>query len=366
MRHVARELHAIGSSVEVWAVDRGTGPVDREIDGIPVRYMPTPLPTGSPGGVARFVAAFPGAWRRWAAAKRSFRPDIIHVHCFGPNGVYALGMHYRFRVPLVVTSHGETVADEFAAFHRSLVLRAALRRSLAASAAVTGPSDFVIAELRNNFGLVGGEVIPNGVDLALAGTRGASGRPYLLGVGRLGKVKGFDLLIEAFAGAHLDGDPDLIIVGEGPDEGRLRRLIAERNLDDRVRLVGRREPAAVADAMAGAVALVVPSRVEPFGIVALEAWRSGAPLVMTARGGGPGFVRDGVDGILVDPVDIPALRDALTRIVTDHDLRARLSAAGRRRVRSFTWRRVAEAYQSLYDSILAVRGPGTERPETAQ
>ena len=361
VKQVARELAAEGSDVEVWTVDRGTGPVIRDVDGITVRYLPTPLPSGSPGGVGRFLTAFPTAWRHWVAARREFRPDLLHVHCFGPNGVYALRLHRRFRLPLVVTSHGETVADDNAVFERSAVLRSSLRRSLATAAAVTAPSEFVIDDLRARFGLLDGEVVPNGVDLALTGDRERTPfvGSYLLGVGRLGRMKGFDLLVDAFAGAGLDPDLRLVIVGDGPERVRLETLVAQRGIDDRVVLAGRLDPSVVADAMAGAVAVVVPSRVEAFGIVALEAWRSGAALVMTDRGGAPGFVRDGLDGILVDPVDTAALRAALIRIAADSGLRSRMVAAGRERVPDFTWRRVADAYDVVYAA--AVRhGPGAE------
>ena len=361
VHQVARELAAEGTDVEVWTVDRGTGPVVRDVDGITVRYLPTPLPSASPGGVCRFLAAFPTAWRHWVAARREFPPDLLHVHCFGPNGVYALRLHRRFRLPLVVTSHGETVADDNALFERSAVLRTALRRSLATAAAVTAPSAFVIDDLRARFGLLDGEVVPNGVDLALTGDREHTpfvGR-YLLGVGRLGRMKGFDLLVDAFAGAELDPDLRLVIIGDGPERVRLETLVAQRSLGDRVVLAGRLDPSAVADAMAGAVAVVVPSRVEAFGIVALEAWRSGAALVMTDRGGGPGFVRDGLDGILVDPVDTAALRAALARVAADSGLRSRMVAAGRERVPEFTWRRVADAYDAVYAAVLRA-GPGAE------
>ena len=354
VRQVARALHEAGTEVEVWTVDRGTGPVVRDVDGITVRYLPTPLPSRSIGGVGRFLAAFPGAWQRWVAARRDFRPDLLHVHCFGPNGVYALALHRRFRLPLVVTSHGETVADDNRVFERSAVLRTALRRSLAAASAVTGPSGFVIDELRKNFGLAGGQVVPNGVDLALTGDRDRApfaGR-YLLGVGRLGRAKGFDLLVEAFAGSDLDPDLRLVIIGDGPERERLDALVTEGDLDGRVVFAGRMDPPAVADALAGAEAVVVPSRVEAFGIVALEAWRSGAPLVMTDRGGAPGFVRDGVDALLVDPVDAAALRSSISRVVADAELRSSMVAAGRERVRAFTWQRVAEAYDTVYGAIL--------------
>lgn len=362
VRQVARALQRAGIAVEVWSVDRGTGPVVRDLDGMTVRYLPTPLPTGSIGGIARFARALPSAWRSWSRARSAFRPHLVHVHCFGPNGVYGLAVHRRFRVPLVVTSHGETVADDHAVFERSAILRSSLRRALAAAAAVTAPSAFVIDELREHYGLRGGEVVPNGVDLALVGdaTRSRFGGPYLLAVGRLGRTKGFDLLIDAMAGPGLDALVRLVIVGDGPERERLEALIAARGLADRVELAGRLDPPDVADAMAGATAVVVPSRMEAFGIVALEAWRSGAALVMTDRGGAPGFVRDEVDGLLVDPTDAGALRAAIERVVSDADLRARLVASGRQRVSEFTWERVARAYAARYMSVLGERTPAGE------
>jgi len=369
VRQVARELIDLGCAVEVWSVDRGTGPVVREVDGVRVRYLPTPLPSASPGGIARFVRAFPAAWRRWRDAHAEFQPDLLHIHCFGPNGAYALALHRRTRLPLIVTSHGETIADDRAVYDRSAVLRSALRHALATASAVTAPSGFVLDDLHARFGLVGGEVVPNGVDLAVAGDAGRSpfGGDYLLAVGRLGRTKGFDLLIDAMAGILSGGGGiRLVIVGDGPERARLQALVDEHGLGGHVVLAGRLDPAAVADAMAGALAVVVPSRTEAFGIVALEAWRSGAALVMTSRGGAPGFVVDGVDGLLADPLDIDALRATINRIVADRDLRARMVEEGRRRVREFTWRRVAEAYLADYDRILdGAEAHGRRAAETA-
>lgn len=332
-------------------MDRGESLDVRILDDITVRYLPTPLPAGSPDAVARFLARLPSAWRRWRTAWRDFSPEILHVQCFGPNGVYALAMHRRFRTPLVLTSHGETLADDGGAFRRSGILRLALRNAIADAAAVTAPSSFVLDDLRRTYGLVGGEVVPNGVAEVPDGDAAAAavlrGR-YLLAVGRLGWMKGFDLLIDAFAEADLDPELDLVIVGDGPERERLSARIAERGVGDRVRITGRWDPAAVAEAMEHSAGVVVPSRVEAFGIVALEAWRSGAPLVMTNRGGGPTFVRDEIDGLLVDPEDAPALGRALRRVASDEDLRTRLIAAGHQRVTEFTWAAVAGAYRNVY------------------
>jgi glycosyltransferase involved in cell wall biosynthesis len=104
--------------------------------------------------------------------------------------------------------------------------------------------------------------------------------------------------------------------------------------------------------MAQARAIVVPSHSEAFGIVALEAWRSSAALIMTSRGGASEFVSDGVDGLLVDPEDLTTLAQAMRVIASDEALRERLATAGSKRVCDFTWRRVAEEYLQLYATKL--------------
>lgn len=350
VRQVARELQGDGISVEVWTVDRGESLGIRVVDGVTVRYLPTPLPAASPGAALRFLLRLPSAWRRWAHARRQFQPDLVHVHCFGPNGAYALAVARRFKLPLLITSHGETVADDHAVFARSALLRWTLRRGLSVAVQVTAPSQFVIDDLRANHGLVGGTLVPNGVVLdSIEGADGPApkGR-YLLGVGRLGRMKGFDLLIDAFASAALDRDIRLVIAGDGPERARLQGEAEQLGLGDRVEFTGRLDAPAVARAMSNALAVVVPSRMEAFGIVALEAWRSGAPLVMTNRGGAPEFVRDGVDAILVDPEDTVALSDALARVSANGRLRSQLAAVGRERVGEFTWARVTHAYEELY------------------
>jgi glycogen(starch) synthase len=357
---VAVELSRRGHPVEVWTVDRGEHLGIRDVDGLRVRYLPTPLPARRATAALGFGAHAPAAWARWTAAHREFAPDLLHVHCFGPNGVYGTMLSRRFGTPLIVTSHGETAGDDHGAFQQSALLRRFLRAGIGRAAAVTAPSDYVLAELRSGYGLGVGQVVPNGVDLApTSSTRTPELlRPegsYLFAVGRLGRPKGFDLLLTAYARAGLDS-VRLVIGGDGPEHAALSALIHELRLDDRVELVGMLDPASVAELMAGALAVVVPSRVEAFGIVALEAWRSGTPLVMSVRGGASEFMRDGDDALLVDPVETERLAGVIRRISGDAALRARLSEAGARRWREFTWQKVVDDYEDLYRRAVSPRG----------
>lgn len=355
---VAEELVRSGHHVEVWAVDQGARTDDVRPQEFMVRYLPTPLPALNPRSLVRFAARFPSAIGAWRQAHREFAPTVLHVHCFGPNGIYGTHLSRRSGVPLVITSHGETRADDHNAFDESWLLRWGLRSAIERAGAVTAPSEFVLADLTERFGLTGGTVVPNGVD-ALPRDRPAdapSGR-YILGVGRLGRNKGFDLLVKAFADTRALDDARLTIIGDGPERESLQILARSIGVGGRVEFLGRLAPEAVAVAMQSAIAVVVPSRIEAFGIVALEAWRSGAALIMTNRGGGPEFIRDGEDALLVDPTRTPELVRAIERVTCDPALRQRLVAAGRRRWAEFTWERVATGYEQLYDEVAAASRP---------
>ncbi|MDP3949123.1 MAG: glycosyltransferase family 4 protein [Microbacterium sp.] len=350
---VAEQLSGRGDEVEVWTVDRGARASSAGAFG--VRYLPTPLPARSAGDLGRFALRAPAALSKWSRAVHEFRPDVLSVQCFGPNGLYALGVHRRYGVPLIVTSHGETLGDDNGVYARSALLRRGLRDALAAAAAVTAPSEYVLEDLRERFGLGtgGGVVIPNGVaDLFAPASPSVARRDDLLvAVGRLGRMKGFDLLIDAFVEADIPG-AELEIVGDGPERTALQEQISRVGFTGRIRLAGQATAEGVAARMAAATAVVVPSRSEAFGIVALEAWRAGAPLVMTSRGGAAEFVRDGEDGLLVDPTDRPALAAAIRRMLSDEPLRRILAANGRARLPEFEWARVAESYERLFRDVV--------------
>jgi glycogen(starch) synthase len=99
----------------------------------------------------------------------------------------------------------------------------------------------------------------------------------------------------------------------------------------------------------------MPSRLEPFGIVILEAWRAGVAVVATTRGGPPEFVHDGHDGVLVDPFDTEGFSAALAKLLIDSDRRHAIAHAGRAAVESFAWPLIAGRYQQIYTSVTGTR-----------
>lgn len=350
VRHVARELARAGTAVEVWTVERGEHLGTRTVDGITVRYLPTPLPARAGSALLRFAGALPAALLRWREAYRSFRPDVLHVHCFAPNGVYALALHRLTGTPLVITSHGETFMDDHGVYERSALLRKALRAAIARADVVTAPTQFVLEDLRDRFGLTSGDVVPNGIELE-APSGGAidlpSARPLLAAVGRVERMKGFDLLLDALQTPGLE-QVHVAIGGAGSQVVALRDQARSAGIMDRVHFLGALTPGQVAMVMAAADAVVVPSRHEAFGIVALEAWRAGTPLVGSLRGGMPEFVTDGVDGLLVDPTDTRMLASAVTSLLAHPARGDELARAGRAHVARYSWPAVADAYLERY------------------
>ncbi|NRA97523.1 MAG: glycosyltransferase [Planctomycetes bacterium] len=153
-------------------------------------------------------------------------------------------------------------------------------------------------------------VAPMGVDPArfrrLHGRPDGWPDPYVLGVGRLLPIKGFDVLLEAGRRA---GVP-VVLIGEGPEESALRTHAA----NSRVLMTGRLAPDAVAAAMQHALAVVVPSRVttrgrtEGFPVVAVEALVAGTPVIASRTGGMADLLPD---ELLVAPDDVEELTMAI-------------------------------------------------------
>jgi glycosyltransferase involved in cell wall biosynthesis len=379
-RHLALSLRDAGDQVEVWTGQPDdAAPESVEVrDGLVVRRLPMPLPATNWSAVRRSTTTGMQTLLSLRSAVAAFHPDVLHVQCFGPNGTYAAALSRVTGIPLVVTLQGETVMDDADIFETSRVLRASLRFGLRTAAAVTACSAFTLADAEDRFGLAPGRgrVIPNGVDLAGADHAGTaltpdataplvSDRPYIFALGRVVEKKGFDLLLAAFAAMGPEHrTTDLVIAGTGALLEDLRQDAVALGVAPHVHFVGKLNREAVAAAMAGAELFVMPSRLEPFGIVVLEAWRAGVAVVATTHGGPPEFVHDGRDGVLVDPFDTGSFAAVLQKLLSDSDHRRALAEAGRLSAEAFAWPSIARRYQQVYASVTrtGTDGGGVDAP----
>ncbi|GAA2982114.1 glycogen(starch) synthase [Microbacterium terrae] len=353
--HLSRRLRARGNDVVVWSVDQGDD-VPADDDGHRLRYLPTPMPSRSVGGLVRWMRELPGARSAWRSALADDAPDVVVIQCFGPNGRWAHATAKHAGIPLVYANHGETFMDAHDAFASSRLLRRSLAAAMRDAAAVTSCSAYAAADLDRFGEHRPAAIVANGIDLGAEAQELPAPVPprYIAGVGRLVENKGFDVLIDAFAEARstLDGI-DLVIAGDGPERGRLEMRAIEREIATRVHFTGALTRTQVRTVLDGALAQVVPSRVEAFGIVILEGWRSGIPVLATRRGGPAEFMTDGVDGLLFDPGDATELAELLTRVAVDAELRGALVSHGRHSVLRYTWDHVAAAYEDVLRPVVA-------------
>lgn len=163
-----------------------------------------------------------------------------------------------------------------------------------------------------------------GATAAARAAQAAGGR--LTAVGRLHPVKNFDGLIAAMR--LLPPETRLSIWGEGPDRARLSALIARLGLGERVALCG--ESKTMSQALAGADIYVQPSKSEGCSFTVAEAMLHGMPVVVTPCGGLPEQVEDGVSGVVASDSSPEGLAAAISTLLRDRDLAARLAVAGKK------------------------------------
>jgi colanic acid/amylovoran biosynthesis glycosyltransferase len=308
---------------------RFVGPHARCLARRPGRYLwrlAKALSSGSRPRVKRFL-------RAGYIASKLGREEVAHLHAHFASGAtsVALEVHELTGVPFSFTAHAKDI------FHESVDPRHVRRKLELARFAVT-VSDYnrdYLATLCERAELVR---IYNGIDvarLAVNGTRRAR-PPLVLGVGRLIEKKGFADLVRACALLRSRGlDVRCRIVGQGPLRSQLGELIASLGLDDAVELSGALPRERLLRLYRQASALAAPCVVcrdgnrDGLPTVLVEAMALGVPVVATPVAGIPELVADEDTGLLVPEQDPEALAAALERVVTDAELAARLSRAGR-------------------------------------
>lgn len=300
-------------------------------------------------------------------------PDVDALHAnYWLSGVAAHRLKHRLDLPLVSTFH--TLARV-----KAETGDAEPRRRVHAEAEVIGCSDAILAscsaEARQLERLYQAEqsrieIVSPGVDhaffspgprqgarAALAPLRLGNG-PVLLFVGRIQPLKGLDVAVETLA---LLPNPDAFLVVVGGASGmsgereaqRIRRLVRTRGVADRVRFVAPQPHHLLSTYYRAADAVVVPSRSESFGLVALEAAACGTPVVAAAVGGLRTLVDHGRTGFLIEERDPASYADHVRRILDDPGLAAAYSHAAAARARSYTWSTTAARLRRVYADLTA-------------
>ncbi|HMO56517.1 MAG TPA: glycosyltransferase family 4 protein [Roseiflexaceae bacterium] len=178
--------------------------------------------------------------------------------------------------------------------------------------------------------------------------------PLVLYIGALARDKGAIDTIEALRQLWRSGrQVNLVLIGA--PLAHFEAYYAELSPAEQahIRLLRYASDAVKCDALAAADLFVMPSRTDSFGIVYLEAWSYGVPVVGAQAGGVPDVVADGHDGLLV-PYGVPTvLAQAVARLLDDATLRQRLGAAGQAKMlHEYTWEHVFARVQDVYQEVV--------------
>ena len=282
------------------------------------------------GGKLRYLTLA----RRTRRARRSFKPDVVYAHFLVPSGlIAAIGAH----TPLVVTAHGRDVRNIGSITGIAAATGYVVRRA----ATVVCVSEYLRRELETKLPAAQGKtaVVSSGVDLdRFAVQPPPDGPPRFLCTGALTERKNVVRLADAFAAL---GEGTLTYAGDGP----LRPQLEGR---PGVRLLGRVPHDAIPALLADSHVLCQPSLLEPLGQALLEGMACGRTVVATRLGGPPEFVPPGA-GILVDPLDVQALTEALRAAAAF----PRPNDAAREAAASHDVRRQAERIEELLSLAVA-------------
>ncbi|MGH8886626.1 MAG: glycosyltransferase [Egibacteraceae bacterium] len=380
---IARRLAAAGAAIDIFTRTTGSDlpPTVTVDDGVRVHHIDAGPPAARKDDLASHLCAF---YLGLAAHPAVAQLEVLHGH-YWMSGWVGRQASRRLGVPLVQTFHTLARAKNDALAPGDIPespLRLVVEdRVVEAADAIIAPTPLEAAMLRERYParVCQVHVVEPGVDLSVfralhdthpdrhAARQALGGGRIILFAGRLQPLKGPDIAVRALAALDAllpdDGLPTrLLIVGGASGNGvgtvdpaSLRRLAAQLGVADRVALLSARPQRELAALYHAADAVIMPSRSESFGLVALEAQACGTPVVAAAVGGLPHVLGDDGGGTVVEGHDPQAYAAALVPYLCDARARAVASEAGRQRAARFTWERTAAATLQVYRQVLRCR-----------
>lgn len=310
----AEALVSIGHRVTVGVVDMRFRPFSQDFG---IRHT-----DGAISAYTYFLLSgklIPGRLRRLVSERMMLRlcrkifraegiPDVIYAHYMPCIAMLRL-VKQKYGIPVVGIEHWSELNKS--ALPQRLIQSGRTAYALADRLLAVSPS--LQAKMKKHFG-VEAEVVSDmlsDVFLQPAIPKKAT-KPFVwLAVGSLRQGKGYDVLIDAFA--ELEGEEQLIIIGSGPENGRLHAQAEQLGIADRVRFMGMLDKQAIVSLMKESNAFVLASRGETFGVAYIEAMAMGLPVIATRCGGPEHFVRP-ENGLLVDNGNVVQLTNAMRQM----------------------------------------------------
>jgi len=300
--------------------------------------------------------------------------DLIHVHYAIPHATsawIAQQMLGKEGPPVVTTLHGTDIT--LVGIHPSF--QPITSFSIIKSQGITAVSQFLKDQTVRDFGVVADdiEVIPNFLDINVympgkepchRDTLAEAGEKIVMHVSNFRPVKRVGDVVSVFAGLAERMPARLIMIGDGPERPRAIERAQALGVEDRVVFLGKH--GAIEEILPCADLFLLPSESESFGLAALEAMASGAPVVASNAGGLPEVIPDGEAGYLFEPGDVDGMTEGAIKILSDPDRWKAFSEAGRAvAVERYSAERLVPMYENYLQGVVEThRGKASERLAT--
>jgi N-acetyl-alpha-D-glucosaminyl L-malate synthase BshA len=286
--------------------------------------------------------------------------DVLHVHYAIPHSIsaYLAKMMLKDRVvPFVTTLHGTDIT--LVGNDRSYL--PIVRFGIEQSDAVTAVSEYLRRRTIEEFEIQRPiKVVPNFVDCNQYGRssdkdlRARFAQPdegILIHISNFRPVKRVEDVIEVFSIVRKERKARLLMVGDGPDRPKAEWLAHTHDVSDDVLFLGKQN--AMNELLSISDVLLLPSDLESFGLVALEAMACEVPVIATRVGGIPEVVRHKTDGFLYDLGDVAGMSRGAAALLADPTLRAEMGGAARQRAeQDFGASRIVMQYEDLYSQTI--------------
>ena len=345
--HIARHLINEGHEVHIITIRDSGLPKEEITDGIYIHRVSN-----------RFRQRRVTNWLfRLGALKKiaEINPDIIHCQDIW-SGIIGLASKRLLGKPYIACGQGTDIYSSWK--HKKTVTKIVSKNADAVIALTEDMRKRLLDIYKREV-----YIVPNGIELARfegisrENTRKnlgiKSNEKIILFVGTLRPVKGVKYLIKAmktvFEKQH---DARLFIVGSGKEEESLRTLARELNIEKQITFVGRVENELVPEYMAAADIFVLPSLREGMSVVILEAMASGLPIITTDTCGMSEIIRDGRNGLLVEPKKPEQLAEKILLLLQDENLRREISTNNKENARKYNWENITAELKKIYYKVL--------------
>ncbi len=387
----SKRMLSLGHDTEVVCTLATARGVSDNFEGLPVRRYPYFYPYIGLGNEAKKILDRKGGNPFSFALLRALQgmPELDLIHLHGGNRIGGIGRYVarQRRIPYVISLHGgvfDVPAGEAASWNepargafnygKVLSLWVGTRKVMPDAGAIlcVGYQESVLAQQKLPHNRV--IYLPNGADTGRfssgdgAAFRHQYGIPpeatVMLTLARIDAQKNQHLparLLPALR--ELNPATHLLIVGNVTNPAyfeELQQIVKTADLTQQVTIVPgiASDSQALVDAYHAADVFLLPSLHEPFGIVILEAWSAGLPVLASNIGGIPHFVEDGVDGLLFDPEDDASLLRAFRDLCNDESLAPRLAQAGRAKAcAEYDWDVITARLLKIYEEVIADNFP---------